>query len=50
VEKQVGGMNTNAKDRHGLATAIWAVTLRDVYLSIGLAAIVMALTSVIGRV
>jgi hypothetical protein len=50
VEKQVGGMIANAKDRHGLATAMRAVTLRDVSWSIGLAAMVMALTAVIGRV
>jgi hypothetical protein len=50
VEKWAGDMNTKANNRSGLATAMRAVTLRDVYLSIGLAALVVTLTSVMGSI
>jgi hypothetical protein len=43
-------MNTEATDRSGLATAMRAVTARDIYLSIGLAAVVMTLASVMGSI
>jgi hypothetical protein len=35
-------------DRSDLAMALQTVTVRDVYLSLGLAAVVMTLTSVMG--
>jgi hypothetical protein len=41
-------MNTKANDRSGLLMAMRAVMVRDVYLSIGLAAVVVTLTSVMG--
>jgi hypothetical protein len=42
-------MNTKAHDRSSLVRAMRVVTLKDVCLSIGLAAVVMTLTSIMGR-
>jgi hypothetical protein len=50
VKKWAGGMSTKANDRSGLAAAMRAVTARDVYLSKGLAVLVMTLTSVMGSI
>jgi hypothetical protein len=50
VKKSASGMSTKANDRSGLAAAMRAVTARDVYLSIGLAVLVMTLTSVMGSI
>jgi hypothetical protein len=41
-------MNTKMIDQTGLKRAMRAVTVRDIYLSLGLAAVVMTLTSVMG--
>jgi hypothetical protein len=47
---EAGGMNTRANHRSGLAAALRAVAARDLYLSIGLALVVMTLTSVMGSI
>jgi hypothetical protein len=41
-------LNKKPNDRSGLAMAMRAVTAKDIYLSLGLAAVVMTLTSVMG--
>jgi hypothetical protein len=41
-------LNQKPNDRSGLAMAMRAVTAKDIYLSLGLAAVVMTLTSVMG--
>jgi hypothetical protein len=38
----------NRKDQSGFARAMRAATARDIFLSLGLAAVVMTLTSVMG--
>jgi hypothetical protein len=48
--KTAGGMNTRANDRSELAAALRAVAARDLDLSIGLALVVMTLTSVMGSI
>jgi hypothetical protein len=49
-EKRRAAMNMKANHRSGLMMAMRAVTIRDVYLSIGLAALVVTLTSVMGSI
>jgi hypothetical protein len=41
-------LNKKPNDRSGLAMAMRAVTAKDICLSLGLAAVVMTLTSVMG--
>jgi hypothetical protein len=43
-------MKTKGRDHTTLARAMRAVTVRDICLSLGLAAVVMTLTSVIGSI
>jgi hypothetical protein len=45
-----GGMNAKTNDRSGLLMAMRAVMVRDVLFSIGLAAVVVTLTSVMGSI
>jgi hypothetical protein len=48
-QENVGAaLNKKPNDRSGLAMAMRAVTAKDIYLSLGLAAVVMTLTSVMG--
>jgi hypothetical protein len=47
-EKAGATLNKKPNDRSGLVMAMRAVTTKDIYLSLGLAAVVMTLTSVMG--